>query len=90
MKEEKGIDFEALVDLPSFAPIKDCIEDATGDELIQRIKDVHPEWDLGFLINEIESPEAGKQERGEDMAVDPSPNEDDRSLLDWTNQEELV
>lgn len=90
LKEGEGLDFEALIDLSSFAPIKDCIEDAIRDELVQRIKDVHPKWDLGFLINETESPDAEGQEGGEEMAADLSTNEENRSPPDSTNQNEPV
>lgn len=34
LKQGEGLDFEVLVDMPSFAPIKDCIEDSTGEDLI--------------------------------------------------------
>lgn len=45
----EGLDMEAFIDSNAFAEIKDCIEDSTGDELIRRIKEVHPDLDLSFL-----------------------------------------
>lgn len=75
-----------MVDLPSFAPIKECIEDATGDELVRRIQDVHPEWDLSFLINENESMVVEEQEKDEGIEVDPSTIEEGRPLPDSTHE----
>lgn len=87
LKAGEGLDFEALVDLPSFAPIKDCIEDATGDELLERINEVHPEWDLGFLINEVGPPGADEQEiEGQEASKDDG----GRIAPDSTNEGELV
>lgn len=83
MKEGEGLDFEALVELPSFAPIRDCIQDATGDELVQHIKDVHPEWDLGFLTNE---PPGVEEQEDEEVDVDPSTNKAGQNLPDLTNE----
>lgn len=60
LKGGEGVDLEAVIDWVKFAEIKDCIEDAVGDELIKRINAVHPEWDLSFLTeggNEFESAE---------------------------------
>lgn len=55
----RGVDLEALIDSACFAPIKDLIQDSTGDELIRRIKDVHPDLDLSFLTGGVvDSPDA--------------------------------
>lgn len=86
LREGVGLDFEALIGLPVFAPIKDCIEDATGDELIQRIKGVHPEWDMGFLTDEVGSP--GAEEREKEGEVDPSSKDGGRIIPDSTNEGE--
>lgn len=84
LKEGVGLDFETLVDLPIFAPIKDCIENATGDELIRRIKEVHPEWDLDFLIGGGESPGS---ERVKNDKAETSTKEGDQPELDSIDKE---
>lgn len=85
LKRGDGMDFEALVDLPSFAPIRECIEDSTGDELVRRINEIHPEWDLTFLSAEVKSPDVGDQE-DKGVAADPSANEDEQNAPDSTNK----
>lgn len=40
LKTGEGVDLEAFIDSIYFAPIKDPIEDSTGEELIDRIKEV--------------------------------------------------
>lgn len=50
LKVGEGLDLEAFIDSDAFADIKDTIEDSTGDQLIRKIKDVHPDLDLSFLF----------------------------------------
>lgn len=77
LKVGEGLDLEAFIDSDAFTSIKDSIEDATGDELIRRIKEVHPDLDLSFLTAvEPSSSPVSNVERGVDKAepkkVDPS------------------
>lgn len=44
--------------------------------MIRRIQEVHSEWDLNFLTDEDESPDAKEHEKNE--RVEPSTKEDDR------------
>lgn len=72
LKTDDEVDLEALIESSFFAPIKDVIEDAMGDELIRRIKEVHPELDLSFLTDGgVESSRDATKADGAVMGVGP-------------------
>lgn len=73
LKIGEGLDLEVFIDSDVFADIKDSIEDATSDELIRRIKEVHPDIDLTFLtVNEMNtSPNRDNDQGTEKKLVDP-------------------
>lgn len=78
LKTGEGVDIEAIINAPEFADIKDFLEDSTGDELIRRINEAHPEWDLSFLTGGgVESSTAHAEDlegtgTDENRGVDPT------------------
>lgn len=68
LERGEGVDLEAIIDSDEFAEIKESMDDAVGDQLVRRIKAIHPEWDLSFLTESRVDPRASEVDRNDGAA----------------------